>query len=247
MVTPRIGELLRESRYNPTDFNTSVKVILFQIRKVILNSSLLLLLNSLLSIIEFMSSAETRLQQTLIYTVGANHLLFCLYFLNIYCVNIISYLVELLLLMFADVHPQPGPRIKSLSFCHWNLDSIMVKNKVKTLLIKAISSVHKFDITALSKTYQNDTIPNIEIEIEGYSSNIFCSDHPTNTKRGGVCLNYKNTLLIKLRTDFHILHESIVVELTLSRKKLFFVVIYRSPSQSSDEIDLFLSRLELVI
>ena len=30
-------------------------------------------------------------------------------------------------------------------------------------------------------------------------------------------------------------------------KKLFFVVIYRSPSQSSDEFDLFLSRLELVI
>ena len=149
--------------------------------------------------------------------------------------------------MFADVHPQPGPRIKSFSFCHWNLDSIMVENKVKTLLIEAISSVHKFDITALSKTYQNDTIPNIEIEIECYSSNIFCSDHPTNTKRGGVCLNYKNTLLIKLRPDFHILHESIVVELTLSRKKLFFVVIYRSPSQSSDEFDLFLSRLELVI
>ena len=28
---------------------------------------------------------------------------------------------------------------------------------------------------------------------------------------------------------------------------MFFVVIYRSPSQSSDEFDLFLSRLELVI
>ena len=77
---PRIGELLRECKYNPTDFNTSVKVILFQIRKVILNSSLLLVLNSLLSISEFMSSAETRLQQTLIYTVGANHYYFVFIF-----------------------------------------------------------------------------------------------------------------------------------------------------------------------
>ena len=164
---------------------------------------------------------------------------------NIYCVNTISNLVELLLLMCADVHPHPGPRIKSFSFCHWNLDSIMVENKVKIPLIEAISSVHKFDIIALSETYLNDTIPNNEIE--GYSSDIFRSDHPTNTKRGGVCLYYKNTLPIKLRPDLHILDESIVVELTLSRKKLFFVVIYRSPSQSSDEFDLFLSRLELVI
>ena len=159
----------------------------------------------------------------------------------------ISNLVELLLLMCADVHPHPGPRIKSFSFCHWNLDSIMVENKVKIPLIEAISSVHKFAIIALSETYLNDTIPNNEIEIEGYSSDIFRSDQPTNTKRGGVCLYYKNTLPIKLRPDLHILDESIVVELTLSRKKLFFVVIYRSPSQSSDEFDLFLSRLELVI
>ena len=205
------------------------------------------MLNSPLFIFEFMSSAKTCLQRTLIYTVLVNHVLLCLYFLDIYCVNTISNLVELLLLMCADVHPHPGPRIKSFSFCHWNLDSIMVENKVKIPLIEAISSVHKFDIIALSETYLNDTIPNNEIEIEGYSSDIFRSDHPTNTKWGGVCLYYKNTLPIKLRPDLHILDESIVVELTLSRKKLFFVVIYRSPSQSSDEFDLFLSRLELVI
>ena len=167
-----------------------------------------------------MSSAETRLQQTLIYTVCANNVLFFLYFIEIYCVNIISNLIELLLLMCADVHPHPGLRIKSFSFCHRNLDSIMVENKVKIPLIEAISSVHKFDIIALSETYLNDTIPNNEIEIEGYSSDIFRSDHPTNTKWGGVCLYYKNTLLIKLRPDLHILDESIVVELTLSRKKL---------------------------
>ena len=191
-----------------------------------------------------MSSAETRLQQTLMYTVRVNHVLLCLYFLDIYYVNIISNLVGLLLLMCADVHPHPGPRTKSFSFCHWNLDSIMVENEVKIPLTEAISSVHKFDIIASSETYLNDTIPNNEIEIEGYSSDIFRSDHPTNTKRGG--LYYKNTLPIKLRPDLHILNESIVVELTLSMKKLFFVVIYRSPSQNSDEFDLFLSRLELV-
>ena len=98
----------------------------------------------------------------------------------------------------------------------------------------------------MSKTYLNNTIPNNEIEIEGYSSDIFRSDHPTNMKRGGVCLYYKDTLPI-LCADLHILDESIVVKLTLSRKKLFFVVIYRSPSQSSDEFNLFLSRLELVV
>ena len=109
--SPKIGQLLRECKYTPTDFNTSVKFIFFKIRQVI-NSSLLLVLNSPLFICEFMSSAKTCLQRTLIYTVRVNHVLLCLYFLDIYCVNIISNLVELLLLMCADVHPHPGPRIK---------------------------------------------------------------------------------------------------------------------------------------
>ena len=86
----------------------------------------------------------------------------------------------------------------------------MVENKIKIPLIEAISSVHKFDTTALSEIYLNNTIPNNEIEIEGYSSDILRSDDPTNTKRGGVCLYCKNTLLIKLRPDLHILDESIV-------------------------------------
>ena len=119
------------------------------------------MLNSPVLICEFMSSAETRLQQTLIYTVHVNHVLLCLFFLDIYCVNIISNLVELLLLMCADVHPHPGPRIKSFSFYHWNLDSIMIGNKVKIPLIEAISSVHKFDIIALSETYLNYTTPKL--------------------------------------------------------------------------------------
>ena len=165
-----------------------------------------------------MSSAETRLQRTLIYTVRVNYVLLCLHFLDIYCVNIIFNLVELLLLMCADVHPHPSPRIKSFSFCHWNLDSIMIENKVKIPPIEAISSVHKFDIIAFSETYLNDTIPNNEAEIEGYGSDIFRSDDPTITKRGGVCLYYRNTLPIKLCPDLHILDESIVIELTLSRK-----------------------------
>ena len=58
----------------------------------------------------------------------------------------------------------------------------MVEIKVKISLIEAISSVHKFDIIALSETYLNDTVPSNEIKI-GYSSDIFRSDHPTYMKR----------------------------------------------------------------
>ena len=68
--------------------------------------------------------------------------------------------------MCANVRPHPGPIIKSFSFCRWNLDSIMVDNKIKIQLIDAISYVHKSDIIALSETYLNDTIPNNEIEKE---------------------------------------------------------------------------------
>ena len=42
-----------------------------------------------LLICELMSSAEIRLHQIFIYTIRANHVLICLYFLDICCVNMV--------------------------------------------------------------------------------------------------------------------------------------------------------------
>ena len=55
------------------------------------------------------------------------------------------------------------------------------------------------------------------------------SNKPDNTRHGGVGLFYKNSLPLKVRNDLSFA-ESIVVELKFGRKKIFFTVLYRSPS-----------------
>ena len=58
----------------------------------------------------------------------------------------------------------------------------------KVSLLSAYISVHKFDIICLSESYLNFEIPCDEenLEIPGY--NLAREDHPSNSKRGGVCV-----------------------------------------------------------
>ena len=58
-------------------------------------------------------------------------------------------------------------------------------------------------------------------------------NHPDNVAHGGVGLLYKSSLPLKNRPDLAF-EESIVVQLTFGRKKIFFTVLYRSPSMKRD-------------
>ena len=77
--------------------------------------------------------------------------------------------------------------------------------------------------------------------LEGH--NLIRSGHPSNTKRGGVFIYYKESLAVRL-VDITFLHECIVCELTIQNKKGYVAVMYRSPSQSSIEFESFLSGFE---
>ena len=48
--------------------------------------------------------------------------------------------------------------------------------------------------------------------------NLIRSDHPSNTKRGGVCIYYKESLAVRL-VDITPLHECLVCEVTIQKKK----------------------------
>ena len=88
---------------------------------------------------------------------------------------------------------------------------------------------------------------NEEICIEGYSKEIYRNDHPSNTKTGGVCLYFREGLPIKRRTDLELLQEMIVAEITLARKKIFFITVYRSPSQNSEQFEEFINKLQMTL
>ena len=54
-----------------------------------------------------------------------------------------------------------------LRFCHWNLNGVCARDKIKISLIEAYNSVFHYDIIALSGMYLNESIKDEDIRIEG--------------------------------------------------------------------------------
>ena len=69
--------------------------------------------------------------------------------------------------------------------------------------------------------------------------NLIRFDHPSSTKRIGVCLYYKESLAVHL-VGITSLPECLVCEVTIQNEKGYVAVMYRSPSQSSIEFESFL-------
>ena len=51
----------------------------------------------------------------------------------------------------------------------------------------------------LSETYLDSRIPDSLLEIDGY--NLVRADRPNNIKRGGVCIYYKESLPVQVRSS----------------------------------------------
>ena len=149
--------------------------------------------------------------------------------------------------MSGDIEMNPGPKPSScnkFSICHWNLNSISAHNFIKLSPLHAYISVHNFDILCLSETYLDSTISSNDrnLIIPGYE--LYRADHPSNVKRGGICIYYKNLLPLKV-TNIQYLQECINFEMKIGDKLCHFVALYRSPSQSQDECEKFAKNLEL--
>ena len=101
-----------------------------------------------------------------------------------------------------NVHENPGPNDCNLKFFHLTLDSLTARNNTKISLIEAYNSVFNYHLIAVSDTRLNQSIDCEDIRIEGFSNEIFRSDHPSNSRvSGGVCIYYKENVPIKRRKD----------------------------------------------
>ena len=152
-----------------------------------------------------------------------------------------------LLLPCGDVELNPGTKqnaAKKFTIYHWDLNSIAAHNFAKLVLLKAYSSVHKFDIICLSETYLDSNILPDDSNLKIPSYNLVCSDHPTNKKRGGVCIYYKSYLPLRI-ININYLNECVRFELMVGDKLCNFIALYRSPSQSQDLFKSFKENLEL--
>ena len=151
-----------------------------------------------------------------------NHLLFSIQ--QVIDCFIFNYFVEffllLVLLQHGDIETNPGQRTNSyqyLSCCHWNLNSLPAHNYIKVSLIQPYNTIHKYDIICLSETYLDSSIPSDDkaLYIEGY--NLVRADHPSDNKRGGVCIYYKENLSIKF-LDISMLTECLVCKFTIQNR-----------------------------
>ena len=82
------------------------------------------------------------------------------------------------------------------------------------------------------------------MEIAGY--NLVREDHPSNSKRGGVCVYNERSLPFSV-INVKYLQESILFELKIRVKCCNFSCLYRSPSETQDELDTFLNYFELTL
>ena len=133
-----------------------------------------------------------------------------------------------------DIEPNPGPKLnscQSFSIGHWNLNRISAHNFIKLSLLKPYIAIHNFDVVCLSETYLNASISNDDDSLEVCGYNLFRADHPSNTKRGGVCIYYRNSFPLKI-LGLHYLQECINFEIMIGGKLCRFVSLYRSPNQS---------------
>ena len=136
-----------------------------------------------------------------------------------------------------DIETNHGPvsdPINSLSVCHWNLNSVWVDDFIKLAHIVAFLAIHKFDIICLSETFLDSSFPADDPRIMLNNYNLLRCDHPSDTKKGGVCIYFKDHLSLIRKTGITRLSECLVCELQFGTKKRIIALLYRSQSQTTD-------------
>ena len=162
--------------------------------------------------------------------------------------NIVFFIIVMksLLILSGTVEINPGPVTKktSLSFAVWNLDSIPARDYARIPLIESFQATYEFDIFGVCESLLNKDIPNDDIYTNGFSPEPFRADKPENSRNGGVCLYFKDNLPIHERPDLETLPETIVAEIKLNRKKIFFILSYCHPNLSTTELEEYTKSLE---
>ena len=152
-----------------------------------------------------------------------------------------------MILLSGDIETNPGLKPISgqgFSICHGNLNSISAHNYTKISLLTAYFLVHNFDIICLSEAYLNSETSTDDQNLETPGYCLLRANHPSNNKRGGVCIFYRTTLPLRV-LNISYLSECITFEISIRNQVCRFIHLYRSPSQTQEEFQTFISNLKL--
>ena len=116
-----------------------------------------------------------------------------------------------LLLFCGDIEKNPDPKYSSLKFCHWNLNGLTIL--LKSHYFKHYIIQNNYDIICLSEMFLNSSIQTNDdrISIDGY--NLIQADHPSDSKRGGVCIYYKEHIPLIKQENICTLGNCLVTEI----------------------------------
>ena len=124
----------------------------------------------------------------------------------------------LLIRQSGDIEMNPGPKpnpCHSFSICHWNLNSLTAHNYLKVSFWREYIAIKKFDAVCLLETYLNSSnlSDDDNFYLSGYNS--VRADQPSNAKKGGVWIYFKNSLPLKV-LDIQLLQECINFEIKIA-------------------------------
>ena len=126
-------------------------------------------------------------------------------------------------------------------YIHWNVNSLRADSFARIPLLQAHAAVHNHDIIAITESGLTNKIPDSKIDIPGYTP-IRCD--LVNDRHGGVVVYHKNDLAAVNRHDLAFPTNTVVVQLTINNKKIFFVASYRKCGQTPEQYDAYKIALE---
>ena len=95
------------------------------------------------------------------------------------------------IILSGDIETNPGPQSKlcqEFSICHQNLNSIATHSFIKVSLLKAYIAIYNYDVICLSEIYLDSNILSDDKNLEIPRYDTILADHPSNSKRGDVCV-----------------------------------------------------------
>ena len=128
-----------------------------------------------------------------------------------------TYFLNIYLLQHGDIETNSGPqkeKTKNLSCCNWNINSLISYNLSKFSQLEANNSVYKHDFICISETFFDSSIQEEDKNIQLDDYNLLRAGHPSNSKRGGVCIFYKETLVVRIVKSLSF-NECIICEVSI--------------------------------
>ena len=124
--------------------------------------------------------------------------------------------------------------------------SLIAHNLTKISQLEAYNAIYKHYFICISEAFFNSSVTEGDknIQLNGY--NLIKADNPSNTKRGGVCIFYKETFTVSIVNSLNF-NEFIVCEVSGQNSKGYIGVIYRSPTQNIIEFENFLSNFQKLL